>query len=97
MAEKKVKSKEDEKVENKKVSKMYLGPSIKKYGINSGSVYQGEFPSNVKKAIEEYPEIKELFVEIDNNFYKNKGNINKTGTRENIFLKKLMKKLGGDN
>lgn len=95
MADKKAKSKEPEKAIEKS-SKMYLGPAIKKYGINNGVIYLGEFPVNVKKAIEEYPEIKELFIEVDNNFYKNKGNVNKVGTKENIFFKKLLKKLGGN-
>ena len=90
MAEKKVK-KEPEKT----FLKMYIGPAIKKYGLTPGTVYENIFCGNVQAVIENYPEIKELFINIDNNFAKNKNNIKVLGTKENVFYKKLLKKLGG--
>ena len=81
--------------ENIILKRMYVGPVIKKYGLTTGTVYEDINVGNIKTAIEKYPEIKELFVEIDKDFAKNKGNINILGTRENIFYKKLLKKLGG--
>lgn len=90
MAEKKVK-KEPEKA----FLKMYIGPAIRKYGLISGTVYEDLSLGNVQAAIEDYPEIKELFINIDNNFAKNKNNIKISGTKENVFYKKLLKKLGG--
>lgn len=90
MAERKMK-KEPEKT----FLKMYIGPAIKKYGLTPGTVYENISCGNVQAAIENYPEIKELFINIDNDFAKNKNNINISGTKENIFYKKLLKKLGG--
>lgn len=90
MAEKKIK-KEPEKT----FLKMYIGPAIRKYGLTPGTIYEGISLGNVQAAIEKYPEIKELFVDVDNNFAKNKDNVKVSGTKENIFYKKLLKKLGG--
>lgn len=90
MAEKKVK-KESEKT----FLKMYIGPAIRKYGLTPGTIYEDISLGNVQTAIENYPEIKELFINIDNNFAKNKNNIKVSGTKENVFYKKLLKKLGG--
>lgn len=90
MAEKKIK-KEPEKI----FLKMYIGPAIRKYGLTPGTIYEGISLGNVQASIEKYPEIKELFVDVDNNFAKNKDNVKISGTKENIFYKKLLKKLGG--
>lgn len=90
MAEKKIK-KEPEKI----FLKMYIGPTIKNYGLTHGIVYENLSFENIQLAIKNYPEIKELFIDIDKNFTKNKNNINILGTKENIFYKKLLKKLGG--
>ena len=81
MAERKEKPKETVK----KISKMYLGPSIRKYGMTN-TVYLGDFPSNVEEAIKEFPEIKSLFLEINSEFTLNKGKVVKAGTRENILF-----------
>lgn len=92
MAEKKEKAKE---IVKEKTSKMYLGPSIRKYGLLTNTVYLGDFPSNIEEAIKEFPEIAPLFVEINSEFAIKKGNVVKTGTKENILFNRILKKLGG--
>ena len=92
MAERKEKPKE---IVKEKVSKMYLGPAIRKYGLTTNTVYLGDFPSNVEDAIKEFPEITSLFLEINSEFALNKGKVVKTGTRENILFNRILKKLGG--
>ena len=92
MAERKEKPKE---IVKEKVSKMYLGPSIRKYGLTTNTVYLGDFPSNVEDAIKEFPEITSLFLEVNSEFALNKGKVVKTGTRENILFNRILKKLGG--
>ncbi|MCF2639390.1 MAG: hypothetical protein SOR11_07390 [Fusobacterium sp.] len=92
MAERKEKAKE---IVKEKASKIYLGPSIRKYGLMTNTVYLGDFPSNVEEAIKEFPEIAPLFIEINSEFALKKGNIVKAGTRENILFNKILKKLGG--
>lgn len=94
MAEKKVKEAQL-KTEKISIKQMYIGPSIKKYGIASGTIYDGEFPSNMAEAVKEFPEIKFLFVNIDKELAYKKSNLNKKGTKENITFKAILKKLGG--
>lgn len=92
MAEKKEKAKE---IVKEKASKIYLGPSIRKYGLMTNTVYLGDFPLNVENAIKEFPEITSLFIEINSEFALKKGNIVRAGTRENILFNRILKKLGG--
>lgn len=82
------------KEENKK---MYLGPSIERYGLINGNIFENELPINIKEAINHYPLIKELFIPIDNNFSNIKKNLNVEGTKENIFFKKILKILKEEN
>lgn len=91
MAEKKSKEKQKEP---EKVLKMYAGPSIRKYGLVSGTVYI-DFPTNVEEAIKEYPEIKSLFILVDKDFAKNKEKFKTSGSKENLILKRILEKLGG--
>ena len=51
MAERKEKVKE---IVKEKASKMYLGPSIRKYGLTTNTVYLGDFPSNVKRQLKNF-------------------------------------------
>ena len=76
------------------IKKMYIGPNIAKFGIASGTIYNG-YPENVKAAIKEYKEIESLFIAIDDNFPTKKGNIKISGTRENILYKKIKELIGG--
>lgn len=93
MAEKKTKEKVKETVTA--VPKMYIGPSIRKYGLIPGTIYTG-FTGNVEAAVKEYPEITSLFVAVDKDFVKNKEKIKTKGTKENLILKRLVKKVGGN-
>lgn len=80
--------------EKKDIPKIYLGPTISKYGLTSGTTFI-ELSDNIKEVINEYPEISALFLSIDEKFAENKENIKKEGSRENILFKKILKKLGG--
>ena len=90
MAEKKQKE-----IKDKPVKQMYIGPSIKKYGLNSGTIFEGEHPNNVKAAKEEYPEIISLFINVNKDFPLKKTNVKTPGTKENVLYKAILKKLGG--
>lgn len=92
MAEKKNK---ETQLKNKNETKIYIGPSIKKYGLSSGAIYKGELPENVKEAIKEYKEIEILFIPVDTNLALKKRNLKTPGTKENIIYKALLKKIGG--
>lgn len=95
MADKKIKEAQI-KIENKTTEiRMYLGPAVKKYGIQSGTVYRGELPANVKEAIKEYKELEMLFVNVNEKLAIKKLNLKQSGTKENISYKTLLKKLGG--
>lgn len=76
------------------VKRMYIGPNIGKFGIASGTIYNG-YPENVKAAIKEYKEIEALFIVIDDKFPTKKGNIKISGTKENILYKKIKELIGG--
>lgn len=85
----------EEKKEIKKIEKkMYLGPNLKKYGITTGQIYEGEH-SNVKDAISKIKGLDNLFVKIDKDFPKVKERFTQKGTKENILYNEVLKQLGG--
>lgn len=86
-------NKVEEKV--KKIEKkMYLGPTIKKYGLTTGQIYEGEH-SNVKSAILKIKGLNTMFVKIDKDFSKTKDRFSQKGTKENILYNEILKQLGG--
>lgn len=88
-------TKTEEKKEIKKIEKkMYLGPNLKKYGLITGQIYEGE-PLNVKNAISKIKGLDSLFVKIDKDFPKIKERFSKKGTKENILYNEVLKQLGG--
>lgn len=74
---------------------IYIGPTIKKYGLNSGNIFIGSLSINIQETLKKFPILKELFVPIDENFPLIKKNIKIEGTKENILYKKIIKELGG--
>lgn len=74
---------------------MYLGPSIKQYGLVPGVVYES-YPVNVTQALKDHPDIKNLMFPVDQNLLKVKANIKTKGTREYILYNILKKELGGN-
>lgn len=81
----------------KDIPEIYIGPTIKKYGLNSGSIFVGNLPANIQDALEKFPIVKELFVPVDEYFSMAKKNLKKEGTRENILYKKIIKVLKEEN
>lgn len=78
----------------KKVKKIYLGPTIKKFGLINGQIYEGEH-TNIKTAISEIKNLKNLFLTIDEDFPKIKNNFFIKGTKENIIYNEVLKQIGG--
>ena len=81
----------------KDIPEIYIGPTMKKYGLNSGSVFVGNLPANIQDALEKFPIVKELFVPADENFPVVKKNLKEEGTRVNILYKKIIKVLKEEN
>ena len=84
-----------ENKEEKKYSKMYLGPTIGKYGLQNGSVIIGDVKTLYGSAIKEIPELEELFVNLDKDLALKKGAIFQKGTNENFYYSKVIEKLTG--
>ena len=83
-------TKTEEKKEIKKIEKkMYLGPNLKKYGITTGQIYEGEHSNGKIKGLDN------LFVKIDKDFPKVKERFTQKGTKENILYNEVLKQLGG--
>lgn len=79
----------------KDIPVIYIGPTIKKYGLNSGNIFIGSLSENVQETLKEFPILKELFVPINEDFPLIKKNLKIEGTKENILYKKIIKELGG--
>lgn len=69
---------EDNKEEAKEnFTRMYIGPTILAYNLVENTVFIDSFPENINKAIEKYPTINNLMIDIDklqdrnNEYYKN--------------------------
>lgn len=84
-----------EKKEEKKYSKMYLGPTIGKYGLQNGAVIIGDMKTLYGNAIKEIPELEKLFVNVDKDLALKKGAIFQKGTNENFYYSKVIEKLTG--
>ena len=41
---------------------IYIGPTIKKYGLNSGNIFIGSLSINIQETLKKFPILKELFV-----------------------------------
>lgn len=93
MANKTTKTEEKKIIKNIE-KKMYLGPNLKKYGLITGQIYEGEH-LNVKNAISEIKGLDSLFVKIDKDFPKVKERIKQKGTKENILYNEALKEIGG--
>lgn len=88
-------AKTEEKTLEKKVEKrIYLGPNLKKYGLITGQIYEGEH-LNVENAISKIKGLDILFIKIDKNFSKEKAKITQKGTKENIIYNEILKQTGG--
>ena len=65
----------EEKKEN--FTKIYIGPTILAYNLAENTIFIDSFPENINKAIEKYPTINNLMIDIDklqdrnNEYYKN--------------------------
>lgn len=90
MAKAKIENKEE-----KKYSKMYLGPTVGKYGLQNGSVIIGDVKTLYESAIKEIPELENLFVNVDKDLALKKGAIFQKGTNENFYYSKVLEKLTG--
>lgn len=80
-------------IENKKdlttmATKIYIGPSISKYNLQENSIYLNKYPNNVTDAINEYPTIKELMLDI-------KDMKNRNQEIYKILYKSLKEEIGG--
>lgn len=82
---------EKKNIKDKVEKRIYIGPTIA--GIFSGTIFEGnKYPVYFEKALEEYPEIKNLLVTVDSELAKKKANLNIKGTKENIFFNILKNK-----
>lgn len=70
--------------------KVYLGPTLPKKGIISGTVYLNGLPFNVQEAIKEIPAINNLIVDISE-CETTRRNIRTKGTPENVFYERIEK------
>ena len=58
-------------------TRIYIGPTILAYNLVENTVFIDSFPENINKAIEKYPTINNLMIDIDklqdrnNEYYKN--------------------------
>ena len=58
-------------------TRIYIGPTILAYNLVENTVFIDSFPENINKAIEKYPTINNLMINIDklqdrnNEYYKN--------------------------
>ena len=63
--------------EKENFTKIYIGPTILAYNLAENTIFINSFPENVNKAIEKYPIINNLMIDIDklqdrnNEYYKN--------------------------
>lgn len=69
---------EDNKEEAKEnFTRIYIGPTILAYNLAENTIFIDSFPENINKAIEKYPTINNLMIDIDklqdrnNEYYKN--------------------------
>lgn len=70
--------------------KVYLGPTLPKKGIISGTVYLNGLPFNVQEAIKELPIINNLIVDISE-CEITRRNIKTKGTPESVFYERIAK------
>lgn len=68
--------------------KIYIGPDVPKYNLQENNVFANEFPVNIKEAMEEYPVIKNLMLDIKEIKNRNQENYK-------ILYKTLKEELGG--
>lgn len=73
--------KEDKTVQTKRL--IYIGPTLRAYGIIQNTVYIGDIKTKFKDAIEKYPHITRLFVPLDK-LGTARQNMAVRGTPENI-------------
>lgn len=83
-----------EKKEKNSGPLIYLGPNLLKFGIINGQVYIGK-DEIIKTVLNEYPEVKSLFVVVDDNLSLIKKQIRTPGTVENILFNEIKKKIDG--
>ena len=63
--------------EKENFTKIYIGPTILAYNLTENTIFIDSFPENINKAIEKYPTINNLMIDIDklqdrnNEYYKN--------------------------
>ena len=63
--------------EKENFTKIYIGPTILAYNLTENTIFIDSFPENINKAIEKYPAINTLMIDIDklqdrnNEYYKN--------------------------
>lgn len=63
--------------EEENFTKIYIGPTILAYNLAENTIFIDSFPENINKAIEKYPTINNLMIDIDklqdrnNEYYKN--------------------------
>lgn len=81
-----------EQQEKKETLKMYIGPSIEKAGLSNGCVIRGDENEIYEKIIKEIPELKNLFVNVDESLALRKKAIFENGTNENFYYEKVLEK-----
>lgn len=69
-------------------SKIYIGPTIAKYNLQENSTYMKKYPHNVNEAIEEFPTIRALMLDIKDIKNRNQENYK-------ILYKNLKEEIGG--
>lgn len=84
-----------ENKEEKKYSKMYLGPTIQRVGLVNGTVIIGDVKNLYKNIIKEVPEIENLFVDVNKDLALKKRAIFQKGTNENYYYGKVKEKIAG--
>lgn len=68
--------------------KIYIGPDVPKYNLQENNIFTKEFPVNIKEAMEEYPIIKNLMLDIKEIKNRNQENYK-------ILYKSLKEEIGG--
>ena len=68
------------------ISVIYIGPTIKKYGLNSGNIFIGSLSINIQETLKKFPILKELFVPINEDFPIVKKNLKSRRNKRKYFI-----------
>lgn len=79
----------------KKEVRAYIGPTIAKYGLTTGNIYQYGYPTNISELINKYPLVTELFIAINKEYALKKKAVKTKGTKEFAIYNAVIMAIGG--